>query len=101
DDRRARLREHALRLRSGLRSLGYRVPAGSSAIVPVLVGANEATVALDAALRARGFLVQAIRPPTVSAGTARLRIVPTAAHEREDVDALLEAFREVRPMLPE
>jgi 8-amino-7-oxononanoate synthase len=101
DDRRTRLGENAARLRDGLISLGYRVPQGSSAIIPVLVGANEATLALDAALRERGFLVQAIRPPTVPTGTSRLRLVPTSSHEREDIDALLEAFDSLRPTLME
>ena len=99
DDRRARLARHAERLRTGLVRLGYRVPEGRSAIVPVIVGENRRTLAVDAALRERGFLVQAIRPPTVPEGTARLRIVPTAAHEPEDVEALLTAFRELRSEL--
>jgi 8-amino-7-oxononanoate synthase len=98
DDRRARLSEHATRLRAGLVELGYRVPLGASAIIPVWVGANQATVELDSALRERGFLVQAIRPPTVPVGTARLRVVPSAAHTAQDIGEVLEAFRELRPM---
>jgi 7-keto-8-aminopelargonate synthetase-like enzyme len=51
---------------------------------------------LSAALLSRGFFVQGIRPPTVPDGTSRLRIVPTAAHSTEQVDALLAAFHELR-----
>ncbi len=46
-----------------------------------------------ASLRERGLWVPAIRPPTVPAGTARLRIALSAAHQRADVDSLLQALR--------
>ncbi|MEH3117936.1 MAG: aminotransferase class I/II-fold pyridoxal phosphate-dependent enzyme [Methylorubrum populi] len=68
-----------------------------SPIVPVLVGAADAALALSAALEARGFLVVAIRPPTVAPGTARLRVAFSAVHDEGQVDALAEALAELAP----
>ena len=73
------------------------LPEAESPIVPVLVGAAEAALALSAALEARGFLVVAIRPPTVAPGTARLRVAFSAAHDEGQVDALAEALAELAP----
>ncbi|MBD8908921.1 aminotransferase class I/II-fold pyridoxal phosphate-dependent enzyme [Methylorubrum zatmanii] len=70
------------------------LPDAESPIVPVLVGEAEAALALSAALEARGFLVVAIRPPTVAPGTARLRVAFSAAHDETQVDALAEALAE-------
>ncbi|WP_232629294.1 aminotransferase class I/II-fold pyridoxal phosphate-dependent enzyme [Methylobacterium sp. Leaf118] len=75
------------------------LPAAQSPIVPVLVGAAEAALALSAALEARGFLVVAIRPPTVAPGTARLRVAFSAAHDEAQVDALAAALRDLAPDL--
>jgi 8-amino-7-oxononanoate synthase len=69
--------------------------SSSTAIQPVLVGDSPRAVALSAALRERGLLVPAIRPPTVPAGTARLRVSLSAAHTREQVLALAAALGEV------
>ncbi|GJD56142.1 8-amino-7-oxononanoate synthase [Methylobacterium dankookense] len=66
------------------------LPEAESAVVPVLVGAAEDALALSRALEADGFLVVAIRPPTVPPGTARLRVAFSAAHAEADVDALAE-----------
>jgi 8-amino-7-oxononanoate synthase len=70
-----------------------QLPAAQSPIVPIIIG--EAQAALDAsrALEALGFLVVAIRPPTVAAGTARLRVAFTAGHEADDVLRLADAVR--------
>ncbi len=67
------------------------LPEAQSTIVPIVVG--EAAAALDAsrALETQGFLVVAIRPPTVAAGTARLRFAFSAAHSDAMVDALADA----------
>ncbi|MFF8800817.1 MULTISPECIES: aminotransferase class I/II-fold pyridoxal phosphate-dependent enzyme [unclassified Methylobacterium] len=73
------------------------LPEATSPIVPVLVGEAEAALALSAALEARGFLVVAIRPPTVAPGTARLRIAFSAAHSEAQVDALAEALAALAP----
>ena len=73
------------------------LPEAESPIVPVLVGEADAALALSAALEARGFLVVAIRPPTVAPGTARLRVAFSAAHDEGQVDALAEALAELAP----
>ena len=68
------------------------LPEAESAVVPVLVGEAEAALQLSAALQEAGFLVVAIRPPTVPPGTARLRVAFSAAHTEAQVDALAAAF---------
>jgi len=92
---RERAHRHAKRLRAGLRSQGWRVPEGSTLIIPILVGDADETMRLSTALLDRGYFVQGIRPPTVPAGTSRLRLVPTAAHTDAQVSGLLEAFEEL------
>ena len=64
-------------------------------IQPILIGSDADAMALSAALREKGFLITAIRPPTVPEGEARLRVTLSAAHELADVDALLAALDEV------
>ena len=70
------------------------LPEAQSAIVPVVVG--EADAALDASrlLEAEGFLAVAIRPPTVPAGTARLRLTFSAAHPDAEIERLARVVRE-------
>ena len=83
------------RLRKGMSALPWKLMPSRTPIQPLLVGANDDAVALAAALWERGFWVPAIRPPTVPAGTARLRISLTAAHSEGDVDALAAALRDI------
>lgn len=73
-ERRERVRFLARYLRERLAAAGITVPAGDSPIIPVIIGENDRSVAVAAALQAAGFDVRAIRPPTVPDGTARLRI---------------------------
>jgi 8-amino-7-oxononanoate synthase len=94
DDRRAHLRDLIARLRAGLQGLPWRLLPSPTAIQPVLVGGNDAAVRLAERLFARGLWVPAIRPPTVPAGTARLRISLSAAHTLEQVEALIAALRD-------
>ncbi len=63
-------------------------------IVPVVVGDAQRALAISKALESKGFLVTAIRPPTVPAGTSRLRVTLSAAHEESQVDGLIAALRE-------
>ena len=77
--RRDRLRELVARFRAGAAQLGLRLLPSATPIQPVIVGESGAALALSAALEARGILVPAIRPPTVPAGTARLRVTFSAA----------------------
>ncbi|MGE5540417.1 MAG: aminotransferase class I/II-fold pyridoxal phosphate-dependent enzyme [Gemmatimonas sp.] len=68
------------------------LPEAESAIVPVIVGPEDAAMTAQAALADAGFMVVAIRPPTVPVGTCRLRIAFSAAHREEDVDRLAATF---------
>ncbi|MBL8224993.1 MAG: 8-amino-7-oxononanoate synthase [Chromatiales bacterium] len=90
--RRERLRAHVARFRAGAATLGLSLLPSQTPIQPLLVGDSSAALALSKALADRGVLVAAIRPPTVPAGTARLRITFSAAHDAADVDRLLEAL---------
>lgn len=67
------------------------LPAPESAIVPLVVGAEQAALGASAALEEAGFLVTPIRPPTVPAGTSRLRFTFTAEHTAAQIDALATA----------
>jgi 8-amino-7-oxononanoate synthase len=89
--RRERALALAQRFRVGL-DLPESVPG--TTIVPVIVGDEARALSISAALEKRGFLVAAIRPPTVPAGTSRLRVTLSAAHEESQVDSLVAALAE-------
>lgn len=96
--RRERLRRTARALRAGLARMGH--PAAGEAdghIVPVVLGDAGRTMQAGAALRERGLLVGAVRPPTVPPGGARLRITASAAHGEAQVERLLAALRRELP----
>ncbi|MGB6746416.1 MAG: 8-amino-7-oxononanoate synthase [Xanthobacteraceae bacterium] len=69
------------------------LPEAQSAIVPVIVGEADAALAASALLRDEGFLVVAIRPPTVPVGTARLRFAFTARHPDAEIARLADVVR--------
>jgi 8-amino-7-oxononanoate synthase len=92
DDARAAVLAHAERLRRGLGALGFHVPGGRSAILPLRIGDPVETVALARELFARGVFVQAIRPPTVPLGSSRLRVVPMATHTAAHLTHALDSF---------
>jgi 8-amino-7-oxononanoate synthase len=83
-----------VRLQEGLNDLPWRLPPSPTAIQPLLVGGNEAAVRLAGRLFERGLWVPAIRPPTVPAGTARLRISLSAAHRESQIDDLIAALHD-------
>ncbi len=93
DARRANLFARIGQLRDGLAGLPWQLLPSATAIQPLIVGDNEAALALANALWERGFWVPAIRPPTVPKGTARLRISLSAAHNAGDIDHLITALR--------
>ena len=98
-------REHLARLiarfREGASALGLQLMDSPTPIQPLLIGDSQRAMQLSAALRERGILVTAIRPPTVPQGTARLRVTLSAAHSAEDIDRLLEALQQALSSLPE
>ena len=75
-------------LRRKLRENIARVSTSSTPVIPVVLGSNEAAMAASASLADEGFLVPAIRFPTVPRGTARLRISLSAAHPEAAIDGL-------------
>ena len=95
DTRRAHLRHLIARLRSGLGGLPWHLAPSTTPIQPLIIGGNQAALAVMDGLRERGLWVPAIRPPTVPEGSARLRITLSAAHTEADVDRLVDALREL------
>ena len=94
-ERRERLRSLWERLRHGIRQAGLRTPAsGIGPIIPVILDDPDKAVAAAERVQQAGFLVAAIRPPTVPAGTSRLRISVTCAHSQQEIDRLIAALAE-------
>ena len=94
-ERQCALQRNTRRLRNGLEQLGYAV-AGSTQIIPVMVGEEQPCMRLAAGLLEAGLYVQGIRPPTVPPGTSRLRVTTMATHTTEQMEQALEAFGQAR-----
>ena len=95
--RRDKLRTLVARFRAGAAELGLDLMDSDTPIQPLRVGDSATALRLSEQLLACGILVTAIRPPTVPAGTARLRITFSASHEDAHVDRLLTALEEIIP----
>ncbi|MCQ8128038.1 8-amino-7-oxononanoate synthase [Methylomonas rivi] len=93
--RRDKLQALVARFRAGARQQGLQLMDSISAVQPIVLGDSQQAVSVSQALLRQGFWVSAIRPPTVPAGTARLRVTFSADHEIQNVDALLEALAKV------
>jgi 8-amino-7-oxononanoate synthase len=93
--RRLRLHQSIARVRDMLRRTPWQPVDSHTAIQPLIIGENQPTLALAAALDAHGMWVPAIRPPTVPRGTSRLRISLSAAHTEADLDRLEAGLRDV------
>jgi 8-amino-7-oxononanoate synthase len=90
--RRERLQSLTQRFRTAVAALGVPLTTSTTPIQPLIVGEAAWALALSEALMNAGFWVAAIRPPTVPAGSARLRVTLSAAHREQDVDALAETL---------
>jgi 8-amino-7-oxononanoate synthase len=97
DEARQALRRKAERFRARLEAFGLDTCGSTTQIVPVLVGEAGAALELSAELERRGVLAVAIRPPTVPAGTARLRFSLSAAHADADLERALDAVGSLVP----
>ncbi len=86
--RRQRLNQLVLQCNKSVREMGFA--ASDSYIIPVVVGENETAVQLAQYLQKKGFLIFPIRPPTVPAGTSRLRLSLTSNMELADVESLMQ-----------
>lgn len=91
-ERRAITLRHAQRVTEAL-----GLPRAESAIVPIVLGTNEAALAASDALRREGMVALAIRPPTVPPKTARIRLTFRADHTDAEVTALITALQKVLP----
>jgi 8-amino-7-oxononanoate synthase len=91
---RAALEARIAQFRAGAQALPWRLLPSRTAIQPLVVGDDAQAMALSAALWERGLWAPAIRPPTVPAGTARLRVSLSAGHTSAHVDTLLAALRD-------
>lgn len=96
-------REHLASLiaqfRQGAQQLGLTLMESFTPIQPILIGDAGRALQLSHLLRERGLLVTAIRPPTVPAGSARLRVTLCTAHSSAQVQQLLDALAECYPLL--
>jgi 8-amino-7-oxononanoate synthase len=97
DTERAALAASAERLRGALAGMGLATGRSSTQIVPAIVGEAADAVALSAALEHAGVLAPAIRPPTVPAGSSRIRLALSTDHGPRDLDRLIAAFAERAP----
>lgn len=90
--RRERLRALIQRFRTAAAAHGLPLLPSATPIQPLLQGDSAQALRTAAQLEERGFVVSAIRPPTVPRGTARLRITLSSAHSDQDIDALVAAL---------
>ncbi len=90
--RREKLESLVSRFRQGAQQLGLNLMPSQTPIQPVVLGSNEAVVSAASCLKAKGFLVGAIRHPTVAKSSERLRITLSATHTESQVDSLLAAL---------
>lgn len=98
--RREHLNALITRFREGAQAIGLQLMDSATPIQPILIGDSARALQLSQLLRERGLLVTAIRPPTVPAGSARLRVTLSAAHSLAQLELLLEALAECWTLLP-
>ncbi|MEM8783907.1 MAG: 8-amino-7-oxononanoate synthase [Planctomycetota bacterium] len=96
---RYRLAEIVRRVRGGLRDAGWDIDHEPTPIVPLVVGPNDAALALSLKLREAGFLAAAIRPPTVPPNAARVRLSLRADLTDEECDTLIRACTNARGLV--
>jgi 8-amino-7-oxononanoate synthase len=89
-----------LRLRKGLRELGYVIGSTESPIVPILTGDEQRTIALWQELIAQGLYVNVIVPPGCPKGDCVLRASCSAAHTPEHIKRALDIFARVGAAVP-
>ncbi|HEV8721177.1 MAG TPA: 8-amino-7-oxononanoate synthase [Candidatus Binatia bacterium] len=94
--RRETLWNNCRTLKEGLRKLGFTPGASESPILPLIIGDAAKCMQFSERLLTQGIFAQGIRPPTVPAGTSRLRITLMATHTREHIDRALNVFRDVK-----
>jgi len=91
--RREHLQQLIQRFRDGAQQLGLQLMDSQTPIQPLLINNDQLVMEVNQQLRSRGFMVGAIRPPTVPAGSGRLRITLSASHSNQQIDQLLDALQ--------
>jgi len=81
--------------KKGVEKIGLKLMPSNSAIQPLVLANEQQALSFSQQLQQRGFLVSAIRPPTVPKGSSRLRFTFSAAHRQSDIDSLLQAMADV------
>jgi 8-amino-7-oxononanoate synthase len=100
DQGRARLASVSARLRAGLAAIGMAASSRTGPILPIILGTEALALTWGKRLADLQVDIQPIRPPTVPAGTSRLRLTASAALSADDADRALSAFAQVRRELP-
>lgn len=95
----ARLSSNARIIRQMLLAAGFSIGQGSTPIIPVMVGSAGTAVALARELKNNGVIITAIRPPTVPAGTSRLRLAVSAAHDESELAQAVQKISEASEKL--
>ena len=90
--RRDKLKKLIFRFRQGAAQIGLKLMESTTPIQPVRLESDQRVLQISKQLLDSGFMVGAIRPPTVPAGTGRLRITLSASHSEQQIDALLDAL---------
>lgn len=96
DSLRIQLKTNARILNEELSKQGWNVPPVESHIIPVIIGDAGVALKISDRLFELGIWAHGIRPPTVPAGTSRIRLTPTAAHTESHIQKGIEAFGMVR-----
>jgi 8-amino-7-oxononanoate synthase len=99
DDLRAHLQHLITTLKQNLHLNKWQLMPSETAVQPLVIGSNQAALALSEHLQSLGILVPAIRPPTVPVNTARLRISLSATHTEKDVVLLADALNEAEKVM--
>lgn len=89
------LLNNAFYFREQLQLLGFNMPAGTTQIVPIITGSTDKTMLFSNKLLEAGIFVQGIRPPTVPAGSCRLRCTLMATHNRQQLDVALQQIKKI------
>lgn len=95
NDRRAELFGMARDLRARFQKLGFDTLNSATPIIPIVVKDPALTVEFSRLLLDQGIFVQAIRPPTVPVGLSRLRVTVMATHTKDDLERLIDAFKNI------
>ena len=94
-DRREKLKKVIKTFKAGVKNIGLNIAPSDTAIQPIVIGDSRVALQMSQALEEKGFLVSAIRPPTVPTKTARLRVTLSASHNDHQIEQLLLALAEV------